>query len=324
MKRAVACLVGALVAGPAVVMADDYPSRPVKAIVAFGAGGQVDVMTRVVGQRLREVWGQPLVVENRPGAGGNLSAEIAARAPADGYTLYFVTQAFAVNAAANPSKAFDAVKDLTPVALLGTARAVLLVSPSSPIHSVADLLAYAKAHPGESTFASTSVGAPAHVGMELFKSMTGLEAQHVPYVNVGHIVPDVMSGRITMWLTTLASTLANIQTGQMRALAVSGKERMAALPDVPTFAEAGYPTFESSTWYAVLVPTGTPQEIIDKINRDVDAAVETPAVRDKLDPLGSEPVRLSAEETKAFVHEDIERWRGLVRRGVLKPMNEAK
>ncbi len=219
--------------------AQTYPDRSVRIIIAFAAGGTIDTLGRIVAQKLGEAWGQSVFVENRPGASGNIGAQAAAQSPPDGYTLHLGAQTLAVNVTLAPIAGFDPVKDLAPIMWVATAQDVLMVPPGSPFRSVKELIDYAKSHPGELNYASLGIGSSGHLATTLFSDLAGIKVQHVPYTSYSQAVTDMISGRISLWITTLGGAVGNIQSGKMRALAVSGRSRAAQLPDVPTFNELG-------------------------------------------------------------------------------------
>src|SRR5438105_8686641 len=231
--------------------AQNYPDCSVRIVIAFAAGGTIDTLGRIVAQKLSEAWGQSVFVENRPGASGNIGAQAAAQSAPDGYTLHLGGQVLAVNATLAPVKGFDPVRDFAPIVWIATARDVLMVPPDSPFRSARELIDYAKAHPGALNYASLGLGSSGHLATTLFGDLAGIKLQHVPYSSYSQAVTDVMSGRIALWISTLGGAIGNIQAGKMRALAVSGHERAAQLPDVPTFAELGIGFVDETSWYAL-------------------------------------------------------------------------
>ena len=228
----------ALVQAPASASAQAYPDRSVRIVIAFAAGGTIDTLGRIVARKLSEAWGQSVFVENRPGASGNIGAAAAAQSPADGYTLHLGGQVLAVNVTLAPMKGLDPIKDFEPIMWIATAQDVLMVPPDSPFRSVKELVDYAKAHPGELNYASLGIGSSGHLATTLFSDLAGIKVQHVPYTSFSQAVTDMISSRISLWITTLGGAIGNIQAAKMRALAVSGRARAAQLPDVPTFQRA--------------------------------------------------------------------------------------
>jgi len=305
-----ALLTAAMLSGP-VNAADPYPTRPVRIVVPFGAGGSLSVLALAMGQQLGMKWSQQPVIDPRPGAGGNIGAEAVARTAPDGYTLMFTTQSLAANATLSPSPNFDPVKSFEPVVLVGTGQNVLVVSSNSPFKSLQDLVAYGKAHPGELTAASVGVGSTSYLATELFKSVAGIDALLVPYNGAAPASTDVMAGRISFWVTTLGSVLGNIGNGQMRGLAISGDRRAAALPDVPTFAELGYPKFKANAWFALFAPAGTPKHIVTQINADVNEALAVPQVRERFQALSVDPVGGTPAGLRDLLRDEIDTWAAL-------------
>src|SRR6516165_2511197 len=285
-----------------------YPDRPVRIVIAFPAGGTIDTLGRILAQKLTEAWGQNVVIENRPGAGGNIGAAAAAKSAPDGYTLHFGAQTLAVNVTLQPSKEFDPVKDFDPIMLVATAQDVLLVPPSSPFRSVKELIAYAKAHPGELNYASLGTGTSGHLATVMFADLAGITLQHVPYTSVSQAATDVMSGRIAVFLPTLGGHIGNVTAGRMRALAVSGEKRAAQLPDVPTFSELGVKFVDETSWYALFAPKGTPKEIIGKVNADVERILALSDVKEKAVTLGYRYVGGPPEKLDAFLKHEIAKW----------------
>jgi tripartite-type tricarboxylate transporter receptor subunit TctC len=306
-----AALVGtsAVAAAPA----DTYPSRPVRLIVAFAPGGSVDVVARLVAQKLAESWGQQVVVDNRPGAGGNLSAEIAARSAPDGYTLYMSSASLVVNPSLYRKVAYDPLRDFAPITLLASVQNVLVAHPAVPAKNVQELVALAKKTPGRINYASTGSGSSGHLAMELFKSSTGIDLVHIPYKSAGQAQVDLMSGQVSLWFPTIPGALPHIKAGRMHALAVSGGSRSPALPEVPTVAETGVRGFEATTWYPVLAPAGTPADIVTKVNRQLAAIVRARDVRDQLVQSGVEPIGSSSAELAKHMRSELEKWARVVK-----------
>jgi tripartite-type tricarboxylate transporter receptor subunit TctC len=298
--------------------AQSYPERPVRLLIAFPAGGTIDTLGRILAQKLTEAWGQNVVIENRPGAGGNIGAAAAAKAPPDGYTLHLGAQTLAVNVTLQPSTEFDPVKDLEPIMLVATAQDVLLVPPNSPFRSVKELIDYAKAHPGELNYASLGTGTSGHLATVMFSELAGIKLQHVPYTSVSQAATDVMSGRIAVFLPTLGGHLGNVAAGRMRALAVSGTTRATQLPDVPTFNELGVKFVDETSWYALFAPKGTRADIIAKVNADVERILAMPDVKEKGVTLGYRYIGGSPEKLAAFLKSEIAKWAEVAKSASLK------
>jgi tripartite-type tricarboxylate transporter receptor subunit TctC len=288
--------------------AQTYPDRSVRIIIAFAAGGTIDTLGRIVAQKLGEAWGQSVFVENRPGASGNIGAQAAAQSPPDGYTLHLGGQVLAVNVTLAPIKGFDPVKDLEPIMWIATAQDVMMVPPSSPFRSVRELIDYAKAHPGELNYASLGIGSSGHLATTLFSDLAGIKVQHVPYTSYSQAVTDMISGRISLWITTLGGAVGNIQSGKMRALAVSGRARAAQLPDVPTFNELGIGFVDESSWYALFAPKGTPKEIIARINADLTRILALPDMKERETALGYRFIGGPPDKLEAMLRHEIGKW----------------
>jgi tripartite-type tricarboxylate transporter receptor subunit TctC len=293
---------------PVAAPAQTYPDRPVRMIIAFSAGGSIDALGRVLAQRLTEVWGQNVVVENRPGGGATIGAVVAARAAPDGYTLHLGAQSLAVNVTAAPSQDFDPLRDFEPVILIGGAQDVLLVPPSSAFHSVGELIANAKAHPGELNTSSLGVGSSSTLATLMFTHAAGIKLQPIPYTAPAQIATDLLSGRLALSIPTLGGRLGDIQTGKARALAVSGPARSPQLPDVPTFAESGIKFVEESSWYALFAPHGVPQDIVLKINADVNRILALPEMKRFETTFGYRFIGGTPDHLREFLKSEIAKW----------------
>ena len=302
----------------ATASAQTYPDRSVRVIIAFAAGGTIDTLGRIVAQKLSEAWGQSVFVENRGGASGNIGAQAAAQSPPDGYTLHLGGQVLAVNVTLAPIKGFDPAKDFEPIIWIATARDVLMVPPNSPFRSVAELTAYAKAHPGELNYASLGIGSSGHLATTLFSDLAGIKVQHVPYTSYSQAVTDMISGRISLWITTLGGAIGNIQTGKMRALAVSGRERAAQLPEVPTFQELGVGFVDETSWYALFAPKGAPKEIVAKINADMNRILALPDMKEREATLGYRFIGGTPDALAAMLKHEIAKWAEVANSASLK------
>jgi tripartite-type tricarboxylate transporter receptor subunit TctC len=288
--------------------AQSYPSRPVRMIVSFAPGGSVDLVARLIGHKLTEAWGQQIVIDNRPGAGGNLSAELAARAAPDGYTLYISSASLVVNVSLYRKVGYDPVKDFAPITLLATVQNVLVAHPSLPAKNVKELIALAKRQPGKINYASTGSGSSGHLTMELFKAAAGIDILHVPYKVIGQARTDILAGQISLWFGTVPALLPHIRSGKLRALAVAGGKRSPALPEVPTVAESGLPGFEAFTWYPVLAPAGTPKPVVAKLNSEIVAILKTPEVHERLTSQGVEPVGSTPAQLAGHLRTELAKW----------------
>src|SRR5438445_3628598 len=300
------------------VTAQSYPERPVRLLIAFPAGGTIDTLGRILAQKLIEAWGENVVIENRPGAGGNIGAAAAAKSAPDGYTLHLGAQSLAVNVTLQPSKDFDPITDFDPIMLVATAQDVLVVPPNSPFRSVTQLIDYAKTHPGELNYASLGTGTSGHLATVMFSELAGIKLQHVPYTSVSQATTDVISGRIAVFLPTLGGHVGNVRAGRMRALAVSGTTRATQLPDVPTFNELGVKFVDETSWYALLAPKGTRGEIIAKVNADVEHILAMPDVKEKGVTLGYRFVGGSPDKLGAFLKGEIAKWAEVAQSASLK------
>lgn len=301
-------------------LAGGYPARPIHVIVPFPAGGATDILTRVVADKLGSRLGQTIIVDNKPGAGANIGAEIAAKALPDGYTLLMGSVAsHAISATYYRSLGYDFRRDLAPISMVGYVPSVLVVTASLPVSTVPELIAYAKANPGKLNFASSGTGALIHLTGEMFKQMAAIDIVHVPYKGTALFLPDLIDGRVAMSLDSMPPHLPHIKSGKLRALAVTSAKRSPVLPDLPTIAEAALPGFESIAPYALFAPTGTPAEIIALLNREVNAVLLIPEVRGKLAEQGIEVAGSTADALAATVKNEIAKWAKVIKDGNIKP-----
>jgi len=309
-----ALAIGTLVAAaiPAAwAQAGSYPERPIRMIVGFPAGGASDVAARAIGQKLSERVGQPVVIENKPGAASNIGSEFVARAPADGYTVLFGTISLSINPSLYPKLNYDPVRELTPVIGISSAPFLLVVNPSSPIRSVRDLIAASKTT--DLTYATAGNGSGSHLFMELFRSETGIRLTHVPYRGAAPAMNDVLGGQVPLAFDNIITTLPLVQAGKLRALAVSTATRSKVAPDIPTMIEAGVPGFDATSWFGLFVPAGTPRAIIARLHQETAEVLKDADVRDRLLKLGAEPVGSSPEEFGRFFSTEVARWGKVVR-----------
>jgi tripartite-type tricarboxylate transporter receptor subunit TctC len=314
--RLLAALAGIALFAVAVpgAQAQTRPSRGLRIVVPFAPGGSTDIFARLVGERLATALGQPVVIDNRPGAGGNIGAELVAKSPPDGYTLLMATTGvMAINNALYKNLNYDAAKDLEPVSFIASITNVLIVPADSPLKSVGDLIAVAKAAPGKLSFASSGAGSSTHISGELFKSMAGIDLQHIPYKGSGQAMPDLISGRVSMMFENMPGAVSYIQAGKLNALAVTGLKRAPALPDVKTVAESGVPGYESLSWSGIAVPAGTPRDVIARLNREINAILATPEMRQKLSEQGAEAVGGTPESFAEHIKREREKWSRVVR-----------
>lgn len=302
--------------GQAAAQAANYPTKAIRIIVPFSPGGPADFLPRLVGAKLYEMWGQPVVVENRTGAAGNIGMSIGARATPDGYTL---TSAPVGNLAINPhmyaNLSYDVFKDFTPITLVSSVQNVLVVNPSVPANNLADLIALAKAQPGKLTFGSGGLGSQNHMAGELLKAMARIDILHVPYKGIGDAVASLLGGQISMAFVQISSVKPHIDSGKLRALGVAGAQRSPALPNAPTLDEAGnFKGLEAVSWYALVGPTGMPRDVVRKIQADVAKVLQLPDIREKLLAIGADPVGSTPEQLLAHMHAEYDRYGPIIRR----------
>ena len=317
MRQAMLALLGgALFALPAIAAAQPpaYPTKPIRLVVPFPAGGATDIFAREVAKHLTEAWGQSVVVDNRPGAGGNIGSELVAKAPPDGYTLEMGTVGtHAINASLYSTLPYDHVKDFVPVILVAGVPNVLEVNPAVPVNSVQELIAYAKANPGKLNFASSGSGTSIHLSGELFKVMAGVQMTHVPYKGSAPALQDLIGGQVQLMFDNLPPSLPQIKAGKLRALAVTSAARAPALPDTPTVAEAGLPGFEASSWFGVLAPAGTPPEIVNKLNAEIAKWLASPGAKEKLANVGANIAGGTPEDFARHIQAETAKWAKVVK-----------
>jgi tripartite-type tricarboxylate transporter receptor subunit TctC len=285
-----------------------YPAKPIRFVVGFAPGGGTDILARAVGQKLSEAVGQQVVVDNRPGANGNIASELVARAPADGYTMLMVAASHAVNASIYRKLPYDTIKDFAPVIAVGSVPLILNVHPSLPVRSVKDMIALARSKPGELTFSSGGSGSAEHVAGEMFKHLTSIKITHVPYKGAGASLIDLMAGQISMGFNTMPSVISYIKAGRLHPLANTDRQRSAVLPEVPTMAEAGVRGFELTSWYGVLVPAATPKDIVVRLNTEIAKVLGMKDVRERLAALGAQPIGGSPEQFGAFIASEVAKF----------------
>jgi tripartite-type tricarboxylate transporter receptor subunit TctC len=316
LKRMVALLAGllAFAAPAAVAAAADYPNRPVTIVVGFPPGGASDIMARILTAKLGSVLGQPFIVDNRPGAGGNVGCEFVAHAAPDGYTLLLGNNAIlATNVSLYSKIGFDPEKDFAPISLIGTQANVLVVNNDVKAHSLAELIALAKANPGKLNFASSGYGLAAHLAGELFKAQAHIDIVHVPYKGSAPALEDVIAGQDQMMFATTSGVMGFLKNGQVRALAVTTLKRTPSLPDVPTMDEAGLPGFEATTWHGLVAPAGTPPQIIAALNKAIAATLKDPDIQQKLANLGIDIAPDSPDQFAAYIKAEIPKWAAVIK-----------
>jgi len=309
------CLLG-LIYSPA---SRAYPDQPIKIVVPFAPGGSNDTLARIVAERLASRLKQPVLVDNRPGAGGNIGAEIVAKAAPDGYTLVMGSiGTHATNGLIYPSMPFDTEKDFAPVTLVAAVTLVLVVHPSLPARSTRDLIALLKADPGKYNYASGGIGASQHLAAELFKYQTHTQMMHVPYKGSAGALADLLSGRVPIMFADLPLVLSHIRGGALRALAVGDLERSPELPDVPTIAESGVPGYDANAWYGLFAPAGTPPAIVDRLQKEVAGILAEPGIRQRLKEIGARPGGMTPGDFREFQKKEIARWRKVVETAQIK------
>ena len=303
---------GAALLLPAAAGAQAFPSKPVRLVVPFAASGAVDAVARVLAPLVADAWGQPLVVENRVGAGGNIGAEAVARSAPDGYTLLLHTTAFAINTSLQ-KVSYHPVKDFAPVMLVGSTNAVIIVPPSFEARSLSELVKLAKAQPGKLSYASSGNGSSGHLNMVLFLNLVGADIQHIPYKDISQAQNDLMAGRVQAWMAVLPPMVPLIKSGKMRALGVSGASRSDLLPGTPTLQEAGVPGYEALTWYGLYAPAGTPKDAIDRTHGEMEKALRRPEVKERLLGLGIDVVASTPEYLARYLQNEVTKWAGVIR-----------
>ena len=308
-----------MLALPGAACAQAYPARPVHVIISFPPGSSTDIVGRVVVQKLSELWGQPVLPENRGGAGGTIGAGIVAKAAPDGYTLLIDSSAHSVSPAIYAKLPFDTLKDFVDIAPLAGQPNVLVALPGSPTKSVAALVAEAKANPGKINFASAGIGSGTHLNLEKFKLVTGADVMHIPYKGTQEVITDLLGGRVEYYFAPISAALSNIRDGKLRAIAVSSARRSSSLPEVPTVAESGVPGFEFTLWFGLWGPAGMPADVVDKISKDVNRALADPGVRDRLAKLGNDTMRMTPAEFSQFVRREIEDYARVTKAAGIMP-----
>jgi tripartite-type tricarboxylate transporter receptor subunit TctC len=294
--------------------AADYPNKPIRLVVPFSAAGTTDFLARAIAQKLGTNMGTTVIVDNRPGAGGNIGSDIVAKADPDGYTLLLGTVGtHAINASLYKKMPYDTVKDFAPITLVASVPNIVVVHPSVPAKSIKELLALAKAKPGNLTFASSGNGSSIHLSGELFKSMAGVDMLHVPYKGSGPAVADLVGGQVNLMFDNMPSSLPHVKSGRLRAIAVTGAKRSPAVPDLPTIAESGVPGYDSVAWFGVLAPAGTPPAIVKKLNAEIIKVLKSPDVAQRLSSQGAEPAYNTPEQFSAYIKTEMGKWAKVVK-----------
>ena len=299
--------------------AQTFPVKPVRFVVPFATGGASDIVGRVIGQKLGELWGQTVVIDNRAGGSGMIGTELVARAAPDGYLLLVVEPTFAITPGLFSKVPFDVQKDFAPIVQIGQAPQVLVVHPSVPVKTVKELIALARAKPGQLNFASPGTGTTGHLGLELFKMMAKVDMVHIPYKGAGPAVADLLGGQISVAVVSVSSAQTNIKAGRLRALGVTSEKRFTGLPEIPTIAEAALPGFDTLQWWGLVAPRATPADIINRIAADVGRLAASVEMKERMLALGAEPVASSPERFTGFIREEIDKWGKLIRASGARP-----
>jgi len=303
----------ALAQTPSTASGQAYPSRPIRIVVAYTPAGTTDILARAIGQKMTESWGQPVIVDNRPGANGNIGTELAARATPDGYTILMATAAtHSINNTLYPGLAWDAVRDFAPIGLVALVPNILVVNNALPVRSVKELIAYARANPDKLTHGSPGNGSTSHLSMELFKSLTGTRMIHVPYKGSAPVLADLTGGQISLTMDNIPVYLPHAQAGKIRALAVGSAKRAPAAPDLPTAEEAGVPGLIAVSWFGLVAPARAPQRVVDQLSKETARILKLPDVHKRISDLGAEPVGGTPQEYAAFIKAEINKWRKVI------------
>jgi tripartite-type tricarboxylate transporter receptor subunit TctC len=298
---------------PVVTSAQDYPDHPVKIVVPFGAGGPADVYSRVLAQYLSEALKQPFVVEDRPGAGSIIGTDAVAKSPPDGYTLLAMSNTHTTNESLIPNKPFALMRDFVPVAGINYSDLVMVIHPSVPAKDLSEFIAYAKGRPGALNYASSGAGTPYHMAGELFKAMSGTNLVHVPHKASGEARNSVIGGHVQMMFDAITTMASNVKAGQVRALATSAAKRSSVLPDIPTVAEAGVPGYESTIWLGIMAPAGTPRAIVERLNAEINKAIDRADVKEAWAKQGAIPLKMTPAQFDTYLRADIEKWAQVVK-----------
>ena len=309
MKR----LFAALLLLPCLALAQSYPARPVRIIVPFPPGGATDVMARVVAQKLNESWPQQAVVENKPGASGTLGSDLVAKSAPDGYTLLLQGTQHSINLSLYKQLPYDTLRDFAPVAYIAAAPFLLVVHPSVPANSVAELIAYIKARPGGANYGSSGVGGAAHLAGEIFKTSAGVQLTHIPYKGAAPAMADLLGGQVPMVFDPIPTSLTQVRSGRIKALAITSARRSALMPELPTVAESGLPGFDVAAWFGLYAPAATPKDIVAKLNADVNRVLQLPEVKEKFAALGAESLPMTPDQFALHLRAEIARFARAIR-----------
>ena len=312
--QAVTLALAALVVGAAPAAAQNFPQKPVRTVIGYTPGGTTDVVARIIGQKLTELWGQPVIVDSRPGAAGNIGAENVARSPADGYSMLLGQNALAVSPAMYTKMAYDVQRDLATVTSASITPHVILLHPSLPARNVKELIALAKKKPNEFLMASTGHGNSDHMVAELFNTMAGIKMVHIPYKGGAPAMADLLAGQVQLMFDNLANALPQVKAGKLRALAVTTAQRSAFAPDLPTLAEAGVPGFDLTTWFGIFLPGNAPRDIVLRLNTEINKALNAPDMKDRLEKMGAEPpANNTPERFAAFIKVEFDKYARVIK-----------
>lgn len=309
----VACIAAAAATFASGAIAQSYPAKPIRLVVPYAPGGGVDIIARATAQELTKRLGQQIIVDNRTGAGGNIGSDTVAKAPPDGHTLLMASPANTINPSLYAKMPYDPLRDLIPIALIGSVPSVMVANPSLPVQDIKQLIALAKAKPGALTYGSGGSGSTEHLAGEMFKSFARIDLLHVPYKGGAQVMIDLIGGQVALMFSNQLGVLPHIKGGKLKALGVASAERSTALPDVPTFAEAGFPDFKVSVWWGVMGPAGMPKEIVNRLNREIVAGLSSPEMGGRLQTMSAQPIGGTPEQFAAFFAAETKRWAPIVK-----------
>ena len=318
-RKLVIALGAVALAAPLAAAQQTYPNKPIRFIVPFPPGGGADIAARVIAQKLTESWGQQVIVDNRPGGNTIIGSEVLVRSPPDGYTLMVTSSAHVINPLLLPSLPYDSVKDFTPVATVSYSELVLVLNASVPANNLQELIALAKSKPGQLNYASSGSGSTTHLAAEFFNILAGVKTQHIPYKGAGLVMAELLTGQVQLYFNLPISVVPYIKSAKLKAIAITGESRFPALPQVPTFTEAGLPGLDVKIWFGALAPAGTPQEIIAKVSTEIAKILATPEFKEKLDSQGMEPFISSPDQFAKLIRAEMAKWGKVIKAAGIKP-----